>query len=164
MPCRGGPKISGLASLKRRRAEIHRPKIIDTMRLSTTWILLLSSSCLVASTRALSPSINEVTGRRRALQNMIGGSSLAFVAAAPSAVRALDMDAFVNSQLDADTKNCDPKRDPKCKPELSKDEALCKYGQSGEARGEACRRVKAAGGELPKPGSGGKSLGGAYAM
>lgn len=103
-----------------------------------------------------------VTGRRRALQNIFlgAGSSLAFVGAA----NALDMDAFVNSQLDADTKNCDPKKDPKCIPELSKDEALCKYGQSGEARGEACKRVKAAGGALPKPGSGGKSLGGAYAM
>jgi len=107
-----------------------------------------------------------VTGRRRALQSIFfgAGSAAAFVGS-NEAANALDMDAFVNSQLESDTKNCDPKKDPKCIPELSKDEALCKYGQSGTARGEACARVKAAGGSLAKPGSsGGKSLGGAYAM
>jgi hypothetical protein len=68
-------------------------------------------------------------------------------------------------QLDADTKNCDPKVDSKCIPKLSSDEAMCKYGQSGDARGEACRRVKEAGGKLPmSSGSPVKSLGGAYAM
>ena len=67
-------------------------------------------------------------------------------------------------QLEADSKKCDPKTDKKCAPQLSQDEALCKYGQSGDARGEACKRVKAAGGELPKAGAQGKSLGGAYAM
>jgi len=74
------------------------------------------------------------------------------------------MDAFMNSQLESDTKNCDPKRDPKCIPKLSADEALCKYGQSGNARGEACKRVKQAGGTLPSAQPQGKSLGGAYAM
>jgi len=108
---------------------------------------------------------SQATDRRQALQSLLSvGTSLAFVGSSTPAANALDMDAFVNSQLEADTKNCDPKRDPKCKPELTKDEALCKYGQSGEARGEACKRVKAAGGTLAKPGSGGKSLGGAYAM
>lgn len=112
---------------------------------------------------------DNVTGRRRALQSIFfgAGSAAAFVGSNNNnkAANALDMDAFVNSQLESDTKNCDPKKDPKCKPELSKDEALCKYGQSGTARGEACQRVKAAGGSLAKPGSsGGKSLGGAYAM
>jgi len=67
-------------------------------------------------------------------------------------------------QLEADTKNCDPKKDPKCAPQMTEDEALCKYGQSGDARAEACKRFKAGGGTPPKPGSGGKSLGGAYAM
>ena len=67
-------------------------------------------------------------------------------------------------QLDADTKNCNPKVDSKCIPKLSSDEAMCKYGQSGDARGEACRRVKEAGGNLPTSGAPVKSLGGAYAM
>ena len=73
---------------------------------------------------------------------------------------------FLNTvlQLKADEKNCNPKLDPKCIPKLSADEALCKYGQSGEARGEACKRVKKSGGELPSAKPQGKSLGGAYAM
>jgi hypothetical protein len=65
--------------------------------------------------------------------------------------------------LENDKKNCDPKRDPKCIPKLNADEALCKYGQSGDARGEACKRAKASGGALPGA-SKEKSLGGAYAM
>ena len=76
---------------------------------------------------------------------------------------ALDFDAFIKSEIEADTKNCDPKRDPKCIPKLSEDEALCKYGQSGNARGEACKRFKAAGGALGPPKKE-KSPGGAYAM
>jgi hypothetical protein len=119
------------------------------------------------------------------------GGSLAFVAGG-GAAGALDMDAFANSQvrslftmvggfgrqtfanfllffhrhyqLESDTKNCDPSKSTKCIPKLTDDEALCKYGQSGNARAEACKRVKGAGGALPKPGSEGKSLGGAYAM
>ena len=46
---------------------------------------------------------------------------------------------------------------------MTSDEALCKYGQSGKARGEACMRYKAAGGALPTS-TQVKSLGGAYAM
>ena len=79
-------------------------------------------------------------------------------------LESLHANCFCRNQLEADTKNCDPKRDPKCIPKLSSDEALCKYGQSGTARGEACKRVKDAGGTLDKPGSQGRSLGGAYAM
>jgi len=90
------------------------------------------------------------------------GGSIAFLGA--SAANALDMDAFANSQLEADEKNCNPKVDPKCAPPMTKDEALCKYGQSGEARGDACKRVKQAGGSLPSAKPQGKSLGGAYAM
>lgn len=54
--------------------------------------------------------------------------------------------------------------DPKCIPKLTQDEALCKYGQSGDARGDACKRVKQGGGSLPSGKPQGKSLGGAYAM
>ena len=66
--------------------------------------------------------------------------------------------------MESDTKNCDPSKDSKCIPKLSADEAMCKYGQSGEARGEACRRVKESGGALPNASAPVKSLGGAYAM
>jgi hypothetical protein len=99
---------------------------------------------------------------RRAALATVFGASLAFIAQQPA--NALDMDAFMNSELESDTKNCDPKKDRKCAPEMTKDEALCKYGQSGDARGEACKRFKSSGGQLSKPGSTVKSPGGAYAM
>lgn len=67
-------------------------------------------------------------------------------------------------QIESDTKNCDPKRDPKCIPKLTEAEALCKYGQSGQARADACTAVKSSGGKMPEKGKEGKSLGGAYAM
>ena len=46
---------------------------------------------------------------------------------------------------------------------MTQDEGLCKYGQSGNARAEACKRFKATGGKVDRPAQG-KSLGGAYAM
>jgi hypothetical protein len=48
-------------------------------------------------------------------------------------------------------------------PKLTSDEALCQYGGGGNARGEACKRVRAEGGVLPTVKKE-KSLGGAYAM
>lgn len=88
------------------------------------------------------------------------------IATASARVNALDMEAFANSQIEADKKNCDPKKDPKCVPQLTSDEALCKYGSSGKARGEACARLKNAspGKAIDTGNKGGKSLGGAYAM
>mmetsp|Transcript_35988 Transcript_35988/g.55311 ORF Transcript_35988/g.55311 Transcript_35988/m.55311 type:complete len:141 (+) Transcript_35988:155-577(+) len=114
----------------------------------------------VRNSRATS-SLGMMNSRRDALKFIAAGT---FLAIGKDTANALDMDAFANGQLEADQKNCDPKRDPKCIPKLSPDEALCKYGQSGEARGEACKRVKKAGGELPSAKPQGKSLGGAYAM
>ena len=102
------------------------------------------------------------TTSRRAALATVAGAGLAFLR--PPTANALDMDAFANSELDKDQKNCNPKVDPKCAPKMSADEAMCKYGQSGEARGEACKRYKASGGSLAKPGQGGSSPGGAYAM
>mmetsp|Transcript_26969 Transcript_26969/g.48974 ORF Transcript_26969/g.48974 Transcript_26969/m.48974 type:complete len:88 (+) Transcript_26969:401-664(+) len=80
-----------------------------------------------------------------------------------TSANALDFDAFEKGIVETDTQKCDPKRDPKCIPKLSDDEALCQYGGGGNARGEACRRVKNAGGKLPEVKKE-KSLGGAYAM
>ncbi|KAL7484405.1 hypothetical protein ACHAW6_010041 [Cyclotella cf. meneghiniana] len=81
----------------------------------------------------------------------------------PNIVSALDFDAFEKGEIAADTKNCNPKLDPKCQPNLSPDEALCQYGNSGKARGEACSRVRDAGGKLPEAKKE-RSLGGAYAI
>eukprot|EP00545_Synedropsis_sp_CCMP1620_P015012 CAMPEP_0119017150 /NCGR_PEP_ID=MMETSP1176-20130426/15574_1 /TAXON_ID=265551 /ORGANISM="Synedropsis recta cf, Strain CCMP1620" /LENGTH=122 /DNA_ID=CAMNT_0006970783 /DNA_START=12 /DNA_END=380 /DNA_ORIENTATION=+ len=83
----------------------------------------------------------QVWGRRRALEGILGG---VFVATTATAANALDMDAFMKSEIASDEKSCDPKKDPKCIPKLTKDEALCKYGQSGgEAKIDACKRAKA---------------------
>eukprot|EP00980_Cylindrotheca_fusiformis_P015576 scaffold4447_cov120-Cylindrotheca_fusiformis.AAC.9 len=135
-------------------------------------IKFLSMTALAANNRASqtqsSTTINSAEkqvsvaeplfGRRAAFQSIMLGAAML----APAVSNGLDMDAFMNSQLDSDTKNCDPKKDPKCMPKLSADEAMCQYGQSGTARGEACKRVKASGGKLPSP-TKEKSLGGAYA-
>ena len=105
-------------------------------------------------------SDSDIVSRRSVMATIL----LSTLAASASIANALDMDAFMNAELSNDSKNCDPKRDPKCVPKLSDDEALCKYGQSGKARGEACTKVKAGGKELPSAAPQGKSLGGAYAM
>ena len=116
----------------------------------------------VATNLSESPSSEDEIMSRR---NVMGGIASIFLSTViASNANALDMDAFMNAELASDLKNCDPKRDPKCIPKLSEDEALCKYGQGGKARGEACQRIKSQGKEVPKAAPGGKSLGGAYAM
>ena len=106
-------------------------------------------------------SVTAEAGRREALSKGVAFFGAAISGFAGKA-EALDMDAFMSAELEADEKNCDPKRDPKCKPKLSADEALCQYGQ-GAKKSEACKRVRAVGGDATQKG-GGKSLGGAYAM
>eukprot|EP00542_Grammatophora_oceanica_P014157 CAMPEP_0194036824 /NCGR_PEP_ID=MMETSP0009_2-20130614/9189_1 /TAXON_ID=210454 /ORGANISM="Grammatophora oceanica, Strain CCMP 410" /LENGTH=147 /DNA_ID=CAMNT_0038678743 /DNA_START=130 /DNA_END=573 /DNA_ORIENTATION=+ len=142
-----------------------------TLTLLSLAVLLLSAHGMVHH-QPKAPTITNLAsaqppsamlGRRQALQKLFG-SSLALIAVAAPASQALDMDAFASGQLESDQKNCDPKRDPKCIPKLTADEALCKYGQSGNARSEACKKVRAAGGDLPSAKPQGKSLGGAYAM
>eukprot|EP00537_Pseudo-nitzschia_pungens_P010968 CAMPEP_0172397084 /NCGR_PEP_ID=MMETSP1061-20121228/28863_1 /TAXON_ID=37318 /ORGANISM="Pseudo-nitzschia pungens, Strain cf. pungens" /LENGTH=149 /DNA_ID=CAMNT_0013129153 /DNA_START=85 /DNA_END=534 /DNA_ORIENTATION=+ len=132
---------------------------------STEAFTTSSASMQAARTNTqLSATSNEdiVSSRRNMFKR--AGAFAAVVAFTPVvAANALDMDAFANAQIEADIKNCDPKRDPKCIPKLNADEALCKYGQSGSARGDACKRVKAAGGDISQKPQG-QSLGGAYAM
>eukprot|EP00531_Pseudo-nitzschia_arenysensis_P019732 CAMPEP_0116144150 /NCGR_PEP_ID=MMETSP0329-20121206/15838_1 /TAXON_ID=697910 /ORGANISM="Pseudo-nitzschia arenysensis, Strain B593" /LENGTH=146 /DNA_ID=CAMNT_0003639533 /DNA_START=26 /DNA_END=466 /DNA_ORIENTATION=+ len=123
-----------------------------------------SSSTMSRPASALAASNNAIddSSRRNVFKN--AGAFAAALAFTPVvAANALDMDAFANAQIEADIKNCDPKRDPKCIPKLTADEALCKYGQSGTKKSEACRRVKAAGGDTSQAPQG-QSLGGAYAM
>eukprot|EP01083_Nonionella_stella_P262374 892228_1 len=117
-----------------------------------------------ASTSALNAE-NENVSRRIAM----GGLATAFVTlatggAVTGAANALDMDAFMNAELDKDTKNCDPKLDRKCAPKMNETEALCKYGQGGKAKAAACKQLRESGAEVPTAAPAGKSLGGAYAM
>eukprot|EP00977_Amphora_coffeiformis_P001755 scaffold342_cov128-Amphora_coffeaeformis.AAC.6 len=94
---------------------------------------------------ALSSNSSEGTTSRRAALATVAGATFAFLRP-PTAANALDMDAFANAELDKDQKNCNPKLDSKCAPQMSPDEAMCKYGQSGDKRGEACARFKSQGG------------------
>jgi len=110
---------------------------------------------------------NDILSRRNAMggiASILFSGSVIAVASPSSKANALDMDAFINAELASDAKNCDPKKDPKCVPKLSEEEALCKYGQGGKAKSEACRKVRSEGKELPSVAPQGKSLGGAYAM
>lgn len=140
------------------------------MKQALVFSLLLSSTCAfvplsTSSNRqqtSIQMSSNDSTSRREIFSKILGGAALIASQASPNVVNALDMDAFINAELESDTKNCDPKRDPKCAPQLTGDEAMCKYGQ-GKARAQACKNLKQAGKDVPQQ-SQGKSLGGAYAM
>lgn len=140
-----GLKLLGVSALAGNEHALHRPA---------------SSRSVVQE--PLKNVVDEPTyGRRKALQSILAGASA--VASFPSMSSALDFEAFASSELEKDTKNCNPKLDPKCAPKMTQDEALCKYGQSGNARGEACKRFKESGGNLPTS-TKETSLGGAYAM
>ncbi|KAL7537151.1 hypothetical protein ACHAXR_007627 [Thalassiosira sp. AJA248-18] len=150
--------------------------------------LLLTASILFAGNGALAftpaaPTINNVATRpcelsstslmmtsnnRRNFLNdfskvAAGAIFVGISSGSSNAANALDFDSFEKGEIASDTEKCDPKKDPKCIPKLSKDEALCQYGGGGDARGEACMRVRKAGGKLPEVKKE-KSLGGAYAM
>ena len=116
------------------------------------------------SSSSSTSSLMATSDRRNFINNFsIAAAGAMLVGINTNAANALDFDAFEKGIVDNDTAKCDPKRDPKCIPKLSDDQALCKYGAGGNARGEACARVKKAGGKLPEIKKE-KSLGGAYAM
>ena len=117
-------------------------------------LLATSLSNATAFSTAASPR-PAPTSLRMQRRDIIDIFAQATVLGTAAAANALDMDSFENSLLEKDTTQCDPKRDPKCIPKLTPDEALCKYGVSGsDARTAACKRVRDAGGLLPtsKPG------------
>ena len=94
--------------------------VVPTPRFSTTLEAAAPSGTLgerLSRSQERTHSVDPDNARR----NLMVGSL--FWLASAGAANALDMDAFVNSQLEADTKNCDPKKDPKCIPKLTADEA-----------------------------------------
>eukprot|EP00554_Chaetoceros_debilis_P006846 CAMPEP_0194079952 /NCGR_PEP_ID=MMETSP0149-20130528/6076_1 /TAXON_ID=122233 /ORGANISM="Chaetoceros debilis, Strain MM31A-1" /LENGTH=154 /DNA_ID=CAMNT_0038761569 /DNA_START=113 /DNA_END=577 /DNA_ORIENTATION=+ len=125
-----------------------------------------SSTSASTSTFTCSALNAENLSRRIAMRGLVATAfvTLATGDASSSAANALDMDAFMNAELDKDTKNCDPKLDRKCAPKMNDTEALCKYGQGGKARAAACMKLRESGAEVPTAPPAGKSLGGAYAM
>jgi hypothetical protein len=74
-------------------------------------INFLSMTALAANKGTLqkqSLTVEEpLLGRRAAFQSIMLGAAMF----APTVSNALDMDAFMNSELEKDTKNCDPKKD-----------------------------------------------------
>jgi hypothetical protein len=61
------------------------------------------------------------------------------IAGAPAISKALDIDAFMEKELESGT--CNEKTDKRCQPKLSEDEALCRFGQPAKETGEACVRA-----------------------
>ena len=108
---------------------------------------------LVASILLQNGDVLGFTASRRIILNdfsKAAGAMLIGFTAETTAANALDFDAFEKGEVERDTKQCNPKLDPKCIPELTHDEALCKYGVPGaDERSAACRRVRDAGGALP---------------
>lgn len=93
---------------------------------------------------------NQASGVDSQRRNLVAALPAVFLA--PTISNALDIDAFINAEIANDSK----KRD------MTPDEGMCKYGQSGEKKAEACKRYKASGGKVEVKKE--KSLGGAYAM
>lgn len=58
-----------------------------------------------------------------------------------TSAHALDIDSFVQNELQADSVRCNDKTSKKCMPKLSEDEALCRFGQPSPRTGEACLRA-----------------------
>ena len=139
-----------------------------TITTSNHQLLFVPLTTTMTTMTLYGSSDDDDNNRRVFLKNTISAGAglllLGMNACRADKVLALDMDAFANAQIESDIKNCDPKTDPKCIPKLTEAEALCKYGQSGKARAEACASAKKAGGSVPTKASEGKSLGGAYAM
>jgi hypothetical protein len=68
-------------------------------------------------------------------------SALSATTAITTAAHALDIDSFVQNELQADNVLCNDKTSKKCMPKLSEDEALCRFGQPSPRTGEACLRA-----------------------
>mmetsp|Transcript_24470 Transcript_24470/g.48743 ORF Transcript_24470/g.48743 Transcript_24470/m.48743 type:complete len:158 (-) Transcript_24470:184-657(-) len=84
------------------------------------------------------------TGSRRQFFGAAAAGAAAFLPLAPGPAAALDMDAFMNSELAADRAKCDgTAKDSKCVPDRlpTPDESLCRFGSPSKGRGEACIRA-----------------------
>ena len=60
-------------------------------------------------------ALSMTNGRRQFMQSFVSSIIVSgIVVSKADFVDALDVDAFINGELATDTKNCDPKKDPKC--------------------------------------------------
>eukprot|EP00588_Corethron_pennatum_P014654 CAMPEP_0194268830 /NCGR_PEP_ID=MMETSP0169-20130528/3090_1 /TAXON_ID=218684 /ORGANISM="Corethron pennatum, Strain L29A3" /LENGTH=158 /DNA_ID=CAMNT_0039010227 /DNA_START=148 /DNA_END=624 /DNA_ORIENTATION=- len=84
------------------------------------------------------------SSRRQFFGAATAGAAASFFPVSPGPAAALDMDAFVNSELAADRAKCDAtSKDSKCVPDRlpTPDESLCRFGSPSKGRGEACIRA-----------------------
>lgn len=84
---------------------------------------------------------NPVSTSRRLVVSLAPAIIMAATLAVVDAPQAsaLDIDSFIQNELKSDA--CDDKTSKKCKPKLSEDEAMCRFGQPSPKTGEACLRA-----------------------
>lgn len=84
---------------------------------------------------------NPISTSRRLVVSLAPAIMLAntFAVVHPPQASALDIDSFIQNELKTDA--CNDKTSKKCKPKLSEDEALCRFGQPSPKTGEACLRA-----------------------
>lgn len=102
--------------------------------------LLLSITCLWTDVNALQSQVKSSNNsRRNFLTSNVKATTFLTIASTtkPLITNALDMDAFMNSQLD----NTPSKKEYPTTEKMSDDEALCKFGQPGRQKGDACVRA-----------------------
>jgi len=81
---------------------------------NTTPVSSLRSYTTTSSTSIM------MNNRRNFINNISKVATGALVVGITSSTaNALDFDSFANSEIESDTKSCDPKKDPKCIPKLS---------------------------------------------
>lgn len=96
--------------------------------------IALLALLFVLRCESLAPQFRSTTVVHKIQEHAVATSrrsilSLPFLVAIPPVSWALDFDAFITKELTEET------------PELTSDEALCKYGQPALEKGEACVRA-----------------------
>ena len=99
-------------------------------------MMVVAFLCAVADGYSVGEANRSSKGRRSFLAAPF--LATAAVAAGQEKAFALDMDAFMQKELSAP---CNELTDKKCRPNLSDDAALCRFGQPSKDTGDACLRA-----------------------
>jgi hypothetical protein len=104
----------------------------------------LSSTTIKSKSNPKVSNNNVVISRRSAFLIPTTAAIITMITSSSStlpAAEALDIDSFIQKELDDTSTTCNEKTDKKCKPKLSTDEALCRFGQPSKSTGDACLRA-----------------------
>jgi hypothetical protein len=116
-------------SRNNRQTTMEKSQKLILLVLTTGWMININSWAFSIH----DPTTNTIS-RKNFLSSVLTAAGAAtattFTVLSPSAVLALDMDAFMEKELQKDT----PKQ-------MSDDERMCKFGAPGTERGEACKRA-----------------------